>query len=228
MTPKPVEDLFAALDYRFRDPELLDEALTHPSAEPAAGGAHYDRLEFLGDRVLALVVSDHLLRRYADAGAGTLARQLTALVRRECLADVAAEIGLGDYLVLSASERASGGPRKPAILADACEALIAALYLDGGLEAAASFVHHYWDPRAEEVAAAPKDAKTALQEWAHAHGAPAPLYTVTGSEGPAHAIEFTVTVRVGDHPPAEGQGRSKRGAQQLAAQALLATLDREG
>ncbi len=229
MTSRPRDELNAALGYRFQDSALLEEALTHSSVESGtAKSADYERLEFLGDRVLALVIADHLLKIYPGADAGTLALQLTALVRAESLTSVAIEIELGDFLFLSHSERASGGMEKPAILADACEAVIGALFLDGGLEVAAEFIHRYWDARAVAVASAPKDAKTALQEWAHAHDATEPVYTVTAESGPPHDKTFTIEVEMGGvGDKASGQGSSKRRAQQAAATALLEIVEPE-
>ena len=226
MARPTVDDLCAQLGHSFADPAILDEALTHASADRRRERTRdNERLEFLGDRVLGLVIADHLLRRYAAADAGALARQFNTLVRRESLAEVAARIGLGDHLRLSKSERGSGGDRKPAILADACEAVIGALYVDGGLEAAAGFIHRFWDVMAEGVARAPKDAKTALQEYTQARGLDGPVYSVVEEAGPPHDALFTIEVRVGGTPSAAGSGRSKRAAEQAAAEVMLAGLD---
>jgi ribonuclease-3 len=224
MARQSLDELCAHLGHSFANPDLLVEALAHASANRRAGAGDNQRLEFLGDRVLGLVIADHLLRLYDTAETGAIARQYNTLVRRESLAEVALQIGLGDHLTLSKSERASGGGRKPAILADACEAVIGALYLDGGLDAAANFIHRFWDAMADSVAKAPKDAKTALQEFAQARTQSPPVYAVIDQEGPPHDTRFTVEVRIDGMPPTEGSGRSKRAAEQAAAAALLENL----
>ncbi|MBH63281.1 MAG: ribonuclease III [Alphaproteobacteria bacterium] len=221
------EDLYRKLRYEFDRSELLDEALTHPSAvkggrRAVTSGGDYERLEFLGDRVLGLVVAHDLLARFEDADAGQLARRYNALVRRETLADVAREIDLGRHLVLARSERGAGGANKPAILANACEALIGALFMDGGLEPAARFIHHYWDAKADALVRAPKDSKTELQEWAHSVGKEPPNYVLVDQEGAAHNPVFTMRAEVDGYAPAEGSGTSKRVAEQAAAAAFLA------
>ena len=221
-----LEALTQALGHCFADPALLREALTHPSAErPARGeGRNNDRLEFLGDRVLGLVIAEYLHGRFPAADAGELARRYNALVRRESLAQVAESINLGAYLTLSKSERASGGAAKPAILADACEAVLAALYLDGGLAPVRRFVVARFAPLVEVAAAAAKDAKTALQEFAHARNLGQPEYTVVEQAGPPHEPVFRISVAVAGAGAAVGQGRSKREAEQAAARSLLAAL----
>ncbi len=230
MSPAPrADDLPSVLGHRFGNPNLLDEALTHPSVERPPGKARgdYERLEFLGDRVLGVVIADLLLHLYPDSDAGALALRFNALVRRESLAEVAEKIGLGAHIRMSKSEHNAGGRRKPAILADVCEAVIGALYVDGGLEPAAGFIRRNWDPLAERVARAPKDAKTALQEWAHARGLEAPVYAVVGKAGPDHDTVFSVEVHLKGRKPAKGEGRSKRVAEQGAAEAMLKRLKRQ-
>ena len=219
------------LGHEFKRTKLLDEALTHPSA--VKGGRRsgrrrrdYERLEFLGDRVLGLVVADELLARFEDADAGQLAHRYNALVRRETLVDVAREMNLGAYLDLAKGERDAGGADKPAILANACEAIIGALYLDGGLEAAAQFIHRYWDDKADALVRAPKDAKTQLQEWAHSMGLEPPTYNLVTREGAAHDPTFTIEASVQGHSVRWGRGGSKRDAEQVAAAALLAEIER--
>lgn len=230
----PLDELAAlaeALGHRFADPSLLAEALTHPSAIKPGGrkvrARDYDRLEFLGDRVLGLVVADLLHSRFPTADAGELARRFNGLVRQESLARVADTVGLGDFVKLSKSERESGGAAKPAILADACEAVIAALYLDGGLPAAEAFIRGRFEPLLQDLASDAKDPKTALQEWAAARNLEPPVYAVAAQAGPAHEPMFTVTVSLADTAglqSAEGRGGSKRAAEQAAARALLKTL----
>jgi ribonuclease-3 len=213
-------ELAEALGHRFADPSLLRLALTHSSAS-GRGLAANERLEFLGDRVLGLAVADLLYRRFASEEEGHLARRFAVLVSRESLAQVAGRIGLAPYLALARGEEDSGGRANPAILADACEAVIAALYLDGGLAAARAFVEREWVGLVEQDRRPPQDPKTALQEWSQAAGRKLPSYVVVASEGPAHEPLFTVEVRVDGLPPAIGTGRSKRVAEQAAAAEAL-------
>jgi ribonuclease-3 len=212
-----------ALGHRFSDPSLLEQALTHRSVE-AAGRQDYERLEFLGDRVLALVVTEILMQSFPAEREGSLARRLAALVRQETLSEVSREIGLGAHLRLSRGEAESGGRENDAILADACEAVIAAIYRDGGLEAARCFIERHWAARVLAVGAPPQDAKTALQEWAQGRGLALPSYVVVSREGPDHAPAFTVRVDVAGGPSAEGRGSTKRVAEQAAAHRALESL----
>jgi ribonuclease-3 len=225
--PGPRGRLARALSHHFARPELLEQAVTHPSAASPAR-PHNQRLEFLGDRVLGLIIAEALLEAYPDEDEGTLAPRLNALVRRETLAEVAAEIGLGEYLLLGRSEATGGGRRKKAILADAMEAVIAALYLDGGMEAARRLVLARWQRRIEAPDTAPTDAKTRLQEWAQGRGMAPPAYAVTAREGPDHAPRFTVEASLASGERALGEAASKKEAEQAAAQALLARLGLEG
>ncbi len=222
--------LLKALGHDFTQTELLEEALTHPSAttRKSAGrgeGRDYERLEFLGDRVLGLVIADHLLKTFPEADAGRLARRFNELVRQETLAEVANRIDLGGHMRFAKAEREAGGGAKPALLANACEAVIGALFLDGGIEAAAAFVHRYWDALAEELTTAPKDAKTRLQELAHARGLTPPAYREVGREGPPHEPVFTIEVAVEGIGTADGRGSAKRAAEQEAAAALLGQIE---
>jgi ribonuclease-3 len=217
------EDLARRLSHRFKQPRLLREALTHPSAADGPTQS-YERLEFLGDRVLALIVAALLLERFPEEAEGALARRLSALVRRETLAKVAGDLALGGYLVLAKSEQDAGASANPALLANACEALIGALYLDGGLAAAQAFVLPLWTPLLEAEQTPPQDAKTALQEWAQGRGLALPDYREVHREGPPHEPVFTVEVSIVGQPPARGEGRSKRLAEQAAAGRLLAKL----
>jgi ribonuclease-3 len=210
----------ARLGHRFADAGLLREALTHSSIGGPTRRSN-QRLEFLGDRVLGLTIAEALLAADPDAAEGTLAPRLNALVRQETCADVARGIGLGDVLKLGRSEMQSGGRRKEALLADAMEAVIAAVYLDAGFVAAKALVLRLWSDR---IAATPhdaQDAKTALQEWAQARGLPPPAYTVTHREGPDHAPAFTVEARLATGEAASATASPKRAAEQAAARALL-------
>jgi ribonuclease III len=215
------------LGYEFVEKDLLTEALTHPSAVRRRGSPRraYERLEFLGDRVLGLIVAELLWRRFPDESEGELTRRHTHLVRREALAEVAQAVGLGDRLVVSPGEDAAGVRQNPSVLADVCEAVIAAIYLDAGLDVAARFVERWWGARLSKLGAPPRDPKTSLQEWAQARGLPLPAYRTVATEGPAHKRRFTVTVNVEGLPPATANGTSKRAAETAAAAAALAALD---
>lgn len=217
-------ELAERLGHRFARPELLTQALTHPSVVQGRAprtATPYERLEFLGDRVLGLVVADMLFRRYPTEAEGALARRHAALVRRETLARVAAEIGLPAHLLLSKGEEDAGGRANSAILADACEGVIGALFADAGFATAAVFVEGAWAPLMEEAAAPPKDAKTALQEWAQGRGKPLPVYSTIGIEGPPHDPMFMISVAVDGEEAVTGRGSSKRIAEQAAATAML-------
>ncbi len=227
---RSLEDFARRLGYGFKKPGLLREALTHPSAVSGrnARDESYQRLEFLGDRVLALIVAELLLRHFPREPEGDLARRLSALVRRETLAEVAASLDLGHYLILAKSEAEAGESANPTLLADACEAVIGAVFLDGGLGAAKALVEPLWTPLLEAERSPPQDAKTALQEWAQGRGLPLPDYREVGREGPSHELCFTVEVAVQGMAPSQGQGRSKRQAEQAAAQVLLTRLATAG
>jgi len=209
------------LGYRFQDEALLKRALTHAGANSARSN---ERLEFLGDRVLALVVSETLYLRYPDEDEGALTRRVHTLVRWEACAKVGEQIGLWDHLVLTRSEAAGGRARGP-IVGSACEAVIAALYLDGGMAAARAFIEHWWEPMFADPGADTRDAKTRLQEWAQGRGkgdGAAPVYTLKKQAGPDHAPRFVVHAEVPGFAPATGEGGSKRQAEQEAAAKLLA------
>lgn len=220
----PLEE---ALGHHFAKGDLLVEALTHPSAvrRRSISKRGYERLEFLGDRVLGLVVAELLWRRFPTEAEGELTRRQTHLVRREALAEVAEAVGLGSQLIVSAGEDAAGVRENSSVLADVCEAVIAALYLDGGLTAARRFVEKRWEPRLAALGEPPRDPKTTLQEWVQARGLPLPSYRTVATEGPAHRRRFTVTVNVEGLGPATASGSSKRAAETAAAAAALAALD---
>lgn len=216
------EALVERTGHVFADRQRLQRALTHASARSTHAGVDYERFEFLGDRVLGLVVADMLLAAFPDAAEGELSLRLNALVNAEALSDIAEEIGLPELIRAGSDVRNLDGRKRTNLRADALESLIAVLYLDGGLEAARAFIHRYWRPRSQAIGAARRDAKTELQEWAHQAAAGAtPAYRVDGREGPDHDPLFTVSVKVGDFAPATGSGRSKREAEQAAAATLL-------
>ncbi len=222
----PDQDLSGRLDYPFRDGALLTQALTHPSviASQATGKrrfTEYERLEFLGDRVLGLVVAELLYKSFPNEPEGDLAKRFAALVREETLAQVAHTLRLGAHLRLSPGEDSSGGRDNPRVLADACEALIGAIYLDGGFEPAQRVVTRLWSALLDQISAPPKDAKTRVQEWAQARGLGLPRYVVCEQGGPAHNPHFVVEVQIDTVTPAQGSGTSKRAAEQAAATSLL-------
>jgi ribonuclease-3 len=227
----PRDALRAALQDRlglsFADPDLLERALTHASvgdgARLARRHADNERLEFLGDRVVGLLTAEALLAEDPAAREGDLALRLNSLVNRDALAAAARRMELGDALRLSAAETRTGGREKASILADACEAVMGAVYLDAGLEAARAVFDRFWRDALKELGAqGAKDPKTDLQERAQRQGRPAPVYRVVAREGPDHAPRFTVEAEVLGAPAAQGSGASRQAAEKAAARALLA------
>ncbi len=221
------EELTRVLQCPFRNPKILDQALTHPSAvaerEPRSQRT-YDRLEFLGDRVLAIVIARLLYDAFPDAPSGDLARRFNQLVRRETLAEIGASIGLADHIVMAQADIASGGAENPAILADVLEAVLGAIYIDNGFEEAERFIRREWGERAAALVTPPADAKTELQEWAQARAKLPPLYRIVATVGPPHRQTFSVEVEVGGETPTRGRGTTKRQAEQSAAAAMLAAI----
>lgn len=219
--------LAAILGYRFSDPGLLDGALTHPSVADRQGAATFERLEFLGDRVLGVVIAEMLFLAFPKEREGELARRFTHLVRRETLSEIATASGLAAHLHQAVGSL-EGGRKHSVVLADTCEAVIGALYLDGGLAAVQAFIERYWRPLIRRNATPPKDAKTTLQEWVLARGLPLPSYRTVATEGPPHARLFTIEARAVDPKghlrTAQGQGGSKRLAEQSSAEALMQVL----
>lgn len=225
-----VEDTFAAsliacmgkLGYTFKNVTLLQTALTHTSAvsRGRAEASSYERLEFVGDRVIGLVVAQSLFKAYAEAPAGEMNRRLSSLVRRETLAEVAQEVGIGPHIIMSPGEEDAGGREKPAILADVMEATLGAMYLDGGLPAVEPLVAHYWQHRLAQASTAQRDPKSALQEWSQSHNAGLPTYEVIARKGSDHAPEFVVSCAVMGQVT-KATGGSKRAAERAAAQSWL-------
>ena len=215
-------ELEARLGHAFADVTLAERALTHVSAPNPARGASYQRLEFLGDRVLGLVVSEMLYEAYPDAPEGELSVRLARLVRREACAEVAEDAwDVGPHVVMGAGEARGGGRRKAAILGDVAEALIGAVFIDGGFDAARALVRRHWDARMRADAAPIQDAKTAVQEWAQARGLATPNYSEVERSGPAHLPRFVMQVELTGFEPERGEASSKRAAEQAAAQAFL-------
>lgn len=211
------------IGHPFGRPDLLIQAVTHGSA---GGGARadYQRLEFLGDRVLNLVIAEAVMADDPVASEGALAPRLNLLVRKETCAEVATEVGLGPVLRLGRSEALSGGRRKTALLGDAMEAVIAAVYLDAGFAAARALVLRLWGGRVATARRVERDPKMALQEWAQGRGEPPPVYDLLGRDGPDHAPRFTVEARLADGARAVAAAASKRAAEQSAARELLARI----
>jgi ribonuclease-3 len=208
----------------FTDKHWLDRALTH-SSTGTARNANYERLEFLGDRVLGLCVAELLFKTFKAAEEGELSVRLNQLVSAESCAMVADELELHRFIRTGADVKKLTGKRMLNVRADVVESLIAALYLDGGLEVARAFVLRYWQERATQPNAARRDAKTELQEWAHANFGVTPAYRVDDRSGPDHDPRFTVTVEIPGVTPETGSDRSKRAAEQVAATKIL---EREG
>ncbi len=213
----------ARIGHNFERPELLVEAVTHASVSSPKRSDN-QRLEFLGDRVLGLVMSEALLEEDPEATEGQLAPRFNALVRKETCAAVAKEIELGVVLRLGRSEMLSGGRRKAALLGDATEAVIAAVYLDAGFDVARDMILRLWGNRIATVKSDARDAKTTLQEWAQARGLPPPDYEETARSGPDHAPVFEITARLASGQSAKAEAGSKRQAEQAAAKALLAQM----
>ena len=208
------------INYIFKDPSLLITALTHSSISSVARSDN-ERLEFLGDRVLGLVMAQALLDYDRDASEGQLAPRFNALVRKETCADVARDINLGDMLKLGRSEMISGGRRKDALLGDGIEAVIAAVYRDGGFEAAQSLILSLWGDRIASVEADARDPKTVLQEWAQARKGMPPQYIEVGRSGPDHAPLFEIEVEMHSGEKAKAKAGSKRQAEQAVAKLML-------
>lgn len=222
LRPRKFKELESKVGHRFKDPGLLERALTHASVRGGkTARSDNERLEFIGDRVLGLAIAEILNEQYPNASEGELARRYNRLVRGEACAKVARAIGLGAHLILSESEADSGGRDKTTILADAAEALLGAVFIDGGFDKARAVVRKLWQDQSEPVPEVAVDAKSALQEWAQGQGLALPKYTVVSRKGPDHAPHFTAEVLIPGKAPAQGEGASKRIAEQAAASALL-------
>lgn len=227
MNKKPdVSELTARLGHEFIRLELLHDALTHPSLSGTkqrkkSKSSAYERLEFLGDRVLGLIVAEWLYQLFPDSDEGDLAKRHASLVNRDPLKSIALEIGLNRHLQLAHSEDIGSSRKNVTTLSDAMESVIGALYLDGGLDAARQFIQRYWKD-AIHTQVTPADPKTALQEWAQGQGLPLPVYKVVERSGPAHAPKFVIEVSVKGLEPAKAEGQSKRLAEKAAAAQLLA------
>lgn len=213
------------LGYTFKDTVLLENALTHPSALSPGLGRPFERLEFLGDRVLGLLIAEWLFTLFPDQPEGDLAKRFAHLVCKETLVKIASTLQLEKDLRIRHEKSASQKKRLETLLADGCEALIGALYLDGGIENARRFIHQHWPPYVSTPISRCDDAKSSLQEWAQSVGKKHPQYTLLETSGPPHSPVFTVKVSVEGYPSQQGQGTSKQLAEKTAAQNLLETLD---
>ena len=219
ISPTQFEEISELLGYRFRDKSFLARALTHGST--AKHNGDYQRLEFLGDRVLGLAISEYLFRAYPEQNEGDLSAALSILVRGEACAIASDSIRLTDLVVLGGKEKAKGMNLNRSVLGDVMEALIAAIYLDGGLDEAQRFVERTWEPQLRHPERMTKDAKTFLQEWALARALPIPAYRVVSREGPEHEPVFVIAVDIKGRLSAEGTAKSKRAAEQDAADLFL-------
>ena len=215
------------IGHTFADPALLVTAMTHVSAlKPSRKrGESYQRLEFLGDRVLGLIVSDMLYRSFPNADEGEMSKRLADLVRKESCADVAKSLGRADDVKLGAVGAGAGARLRKSVLGDICEAVIGAVFLDGGYAAAKQFVETNWTERMKKPRQPLRDPKTVLQEWAQGKGLPTPVYREVERTGPHHDPQFRVAVDLPGLAPAEGVGGSKRAAEKVAASVMI---EREG
>jgi len=220
---KDLSDLEKEIDYSFKDRALLIQALTHPSIDAHATDKlkNYQRLEFLGDRVLGLIIAELLLENFPNEEEGSIAKRHTVLVQAKALYNVAERIELGTYITLSLGEARTGGRHKVTVLADATEALIAAIYLDSGIKDAQDFITKYWLKKLLSYETPPTDTKTALQEWAQKRSLPLPHYVLLERSGDDHTPTFEIEVRIKGYAPQIGIGPSKRRAQKKAAEAMM-------
>ena len=222
-----IAKLEACIGYQFKDVESakLIEALTHASIHKGnSDGVHYERMEFLGDRVLGLIIAQKLFAHFPDSKEGDLSLRLNALVKGVTCAEIAQEIGLQDYVRLGDDMKSVSSKRLLGVWADVLESLIASIYIDGGLEAATNFVSKFWDERLESTLVARRDSKTKLQEWAHANNHTTPKYILASRDGPDHDPQFIMEVQLSEKLKAQGNGSSKRAAEQDAAGNLLLEL----
>jgi ribonuclease-3 len=222
MTKSSLDNLQQKLGYEFKSIKKLETALTHSSVGKSR---NYERLEFLGDRVLGLVIADILYDTFPGENEGDLAKRHAALVQGRTVAQVAQQIDLGKFMILSDAERAAGGAENENILADGLEGVLGALYRDGGLEVCHKAIKELWGKRIHTVRNPPQDPKTALQEWAQARSLPLPIYALISRDGPDHAPTFEIEVSVEGFPPWRASGTSRRKAEKLAAGMLLAHLE---
>ncbi len=223
IAPLMNDSLVHRIGYRFRDDQLLKVALTHGSSNRRA--TDYQRLEFLGDRVLSLVIADALYRQHSEENEGQMATRHSALVRGETCADIGNALGIAEFIIVGVSEKRKGVQHMRSVIGDVVEALIGAIYLDGGFDAAQTFIMKGWTDALAKPSALEKDPKTFLQEWALGRALSLPRYEIRGRTGPEHQPEFTVGLVVGTFLAVEGKGPSRQSAEMAAASAFLS---REG
>lgn len=219
------EALEQRIGHNFKDTSLLQMALTHSSTGAAN---NYERLEFLGDRVLGLVIAELLYARFPHEAEGDLAKRLAALVQGSFLAEIAVEIELGSYIKFSESEAQAGGAANENILADVFESVIGALYLDGGFDKCQGLISTLWADRLDVMKKPPQHPKTTLQEWAQGQNLPLPAYDIVAQHGPDHAPIFEIELRVEGHGALKAQGRSRQAAEKQAAEDFITQLKGEG
>lgn len=224
MPTQPVDQLEKKIGHSFTSQDLIRDALTHSST---GHDKNYERLEFLGDRVLGLIVAQMLFEKFPDEPEGDLAKRLSALVQGELLARIAQKIDLGSYVVFSEAERAAGGRENVNILADVFEAVIGALYLDSGFEKCQSLIEELWADSFFEMKAPPQHPKTRLQEWAQGKGLPLPVYEIVGQSGPDHMPVFDVQLFVQGYESVTAQGSARQEAEKIAARMFLDQLGDE-
>ncbi|MCB1532194.1 MAG: ribonuclease III [Alphaproteobacteria bacterium] len=222
MSDAPIENLEKDIGHSFQNKSYIEDALTHSSSGRAK---NYERLEFLGDRVLGLVIAQMLFERFPDEPEGDLAKRLAALVQGRFLAQIARKIDLGSYVMFSDAEKAAGGSENENILADVFEAVIGALYLDSGFDKCQSMIERLWADGFYEMKAPPQHPKTTLQEWAQAQGLPLPVYKIVGQSGPDHMPVFDVELLIEGYAPLVSQGPSRQEAERSVALAFLQTID---
>ncbi|MGH1404084.1 MAG: ribonuclease III [Alphaproteobacteria bacterium] len=222
---EPLEKLQDKIGYQFKDIELLETALTHSST---GKDKNYERLEFLGDRVLGLVIASLLFNKFPDEKEGDMAKRLASLVQGQTLAELSGQINLGDFIVFSESEAAAGGAENEHILADVFEAVIGAIYLDGGFEPCRVLIETNWQDVLFTMKKPPQHPKTAIQEWAQGQGLSLPAYEVISQTGPDHAPVFEIELTVKGHDPIRATGRSRAEAEKEAAHQFMEGVDHDG
>lgn len=218
---KPNKELQEKINHSFKDEALLQVALTHSST---GQDENYERLEFLGDRVLGLAIASLLFKKFPNENEGDLAKRLAFLVQGETLAKLSAQINLGDYIMFSDAERDAGGAKNDHILADVFESVIGALYLDGGFAPCYDLIETQWESVLETMKKPPQHPKTEIQEWAQAQGLPLPHYDIIGQSGPDHAPIFEVKLTVKGHEQKTATGRSRAEAEKLVAEIFMAVI----
>ncbi len=215
---KPNKELQDVIGYSFKDESLLQTALTHSST---GHDENYERLEFLGDRVLGLAIASLLFKKFPNENEGDLAKRLAFLVQGETLAKLSSQISLGDYIIFSDAERDAGGAKNDHILADVFESVIGALYLDGGFAPCYTLIETQWEGVLEVMKKPPQHPKTEIQEWAQAQGLPLPHYDIIGQSGLDHAPIFEIQLTVKGHAPISAKGRSRAEAEKLVAEIFM-------